>query len=83
MADGIWVIAAAIPWKVILDGLGVDLSYFAITVILSVVTILYTFIGGITAVVWVDVVQMLLYVVGGLIAIIIRVSSIGTGWLGE
>ena len=50
MADGIRVLAAAIPLKLILDGLGVDLSYFAITVILSVVTILYTFTGGITAV---------------------------------
>ncbi len=83
LADGIRVLAAAIPLKVILDGLGVDLSYFAITVILSVVTILYTFIGGITAVVWVDVVQMLLYVVGGLIAIMVVASSIGMDWLGQ
>ncbi|WP_281255318.1 sodium:solute symporter family transporter [Brachybacterium massiliense] len=82
MADGIRVIAAAIPLKVILDGLGVDLSSFAITVILSVVTILYSFIGGITAVVWVDVVQMLLYVAGGIIAILIVASSIGIDWLG-
>ena len=77
LADGIRVLAAAIPLKVILDGLGVDLSCFPITVILAVVTILYTFIGVITAVVRVDVVQMLLYVAGGLIAIVIVVSSIG------
>lgn len=83
LADGIRVLAAAIPLKVILDGLGLELSYFAITVILAVVTILYTFIGGITAVVWVDVVQMLLYVAGGIIAIIVVASAIGTGWLGE
>ena len=72
LADGIRVLAAAIPLKVILEGMGLDLSYFVITVILSVVTILYTFIGGITAVVWVDVVQMLLYVAGGILAIIVR-----------
>src|SRR5690606_5927994 len=83
LADGIRVLAAAIPLKVILDGLGIDLSYFVITVILSVVTILYTFIGGITAVVWVDVVQMLLYVAGGLIALVVVASTIGTDWLGE
>ena len=83
LADGIRVLAAAIPLKVILEGLGVDLSYFAITVVLSVVTILYTFIGGITAVVWVDVVQMLLYVLGGILAIIVVVTTVGTGWLGE
>lgn len=82
LADGIRVLAAAIPLKVILDDLGVDLSYFAITVILSVITILYTFIGGITAVVWVDVVQMLLYVAGGIIAILIVASSIGLERLG-
>ena len=58
LADGIRVLAAAIPLTIILDGLGVDLSYFANTVILSVVTILYTFIGGITAAVWADVIQM-------------------------
>ena len=83
LADGIRVLAAAIPLKVILDGLGVELSYFTITVILSVVTILYTFIGGITAVVWVDVVQMLLYVAGGIIAIIVVAGTTGIGWLGE
>ncbi len=83
LADGIRVLAAAIPLKVILDGLGVELSYVTITVILSVVTILYTFIGGITAVVWVDVVQMLLYVAGGIIAIIVVAGTTGIGWLGE
>lgn len=83
LADGIRVLAAAIPLKVILEGMGLDLSYFVITVILSVVTILYTFIGGITAVVWVDVVQMLLYVAGGILAIIVVLSTVGSGWVGD
>src|SRR5699024_2120128 len=83
LADGIRVLAAAIPLKVILDGLGLDLSYFVITVILAVVTIVYTFIGGIRAVVWVDVVQMLLYVAGGLLSIIVVATTTGMGWLGE
>lgn len=47
------------------------------------VTFLFTVIGVVTAVVWVDVVQMLLYVTGGLIAIVLIASSIGTSWLGE
>ncbi|WP_193105926.1 sodium:solute symporter [Brachybacterium sp. FME24] len=83
LADGIRVLAAAIPLKVILEGLGVDLGYFAITVILAVVTIAYTFIGGITAVVWVDVIQMMLYVVGGIAAILVVASTTGLGWLGD
>lgn len=83
MADGVRVLAAAIPLKVILDGLGLHTSYFVIIVVLAVVTILYTFIGGITAVVWVDVAQMLLYVLGGLLSLVVITSAIGGGWLGE
>lgn len=79
-ADGIRVLAAAIPLKVILDGLGVHTSYFVIIVVLAIVTIIYTFIGGITAVVWVDVAQMLLYVVGGLLASIVICGHIGGSW---
>lgn len=71
LADGIRVLAAAIPLRIILDGLGIHTNYFTIIVVLAVVTILYTFIGGIRAVVWVDVTQMFLYVVGGLIAIVV------------
>lgn len=83
LADGIRVLAAAIPLKIILEGLGLDVSYFVIIVILAVVTILYTFLGGLTAVVWVDVVQMLLYVAGGILTIIVVASTTGMGWLGE
>src|SRR5699024_10023531 len=36
LADGIRVLAAAIPLKVILDGLGVELRYFTITAIIVV-----------------------------------------------
>ncbi|MCT1557783.1 sodium:solute symporter [Helcobacillus massiliensis] len=81
LADGVRVLAAAIPLKVILDGLGVHASYFVIIVVLALVTILYTFIGGIRAVVWVDVAQMLLYVVGGIIALVVVTSAIGGSWL--
>lgn len=81
LADGVRVLAAAIPLKVILDGRGVHASYFVIIVVLALVTILYTFIGGIRAVVWVDVAQMLLYVVGGIIALVVVTSAIGGSWL--
>ncbi len=83
MADGIRVLAAAIPLKLIFAGIGIDTSYFTIIVVLSLVTILYTFIGGIRAVVWVDVAQMLLYVLGGLLAVIVVTRDIGWSWLSE
>lgn len=83
LADGIRVLAAAIPLRIILDGLGIHTNYFTIIVVLAVVTILYTFIGGIRAVVWVDVTQMFLYVVGGLIAIVVISADTGGGWFTE
>lgn len=83
LADGIRVLAAAIPLNVILAGMGLDVSYFTIIVVLAVVTIVYTFIGGIKAVVWVDVVQMFLYVAGGVLSIIIIWATIGGGWFAE
>lgn len=81
LADGIRVLAAAIPLKFVFAGLGLDLSYFTIIVVLSVVTIAYTFIGGIRAVVWVDVAQMVLYIAGGLLTIAVVTGTDGIGWV--
>ena len=81
LADGIRVLAAAIPVSVILTGLGIQTNYFTIIVVLAIVTILYTFIGGIKAVVWVDVMQMFLYVGGGILSIIVISAATGGGWL--
>ena len=81
LADGIRVLAAAIPVSVILNGLGIQTNYFTIIVVLAIVTILYTFIGGIKAVVWVDVMQMFLYVGGGILSIIVISAATGGGWL--
>ena len=69
LADGVRLFAAAIPMKVILSGIGIDLSYFVIIAVLGIVTVAYTFVGGIRAVVWVDVMQMFIYVAGGIAAL--------------
>ncbi len=81
LADGVRLFAAAIPMKVILDGLGVDLSFFAIIAILGLVTVAYTLVGGIRAVVWVDVLQMSLYVVGGVVALVFITTSLDVNFL--
>ncbi|MDQ4084553.1 MAG: sodium:solute symporter [Actinomycetota bacterium] len=83
LADGVRMFAAAIPVKVILEGFGVSLSFFWIIVVLSIVTVLYTYIGGIRAVVWVDVFQMALYVSGGVLALIVILGTTGSGFLGD
>ncbi|MBO0873250.1 MAG: sodium:solute symporter [Pseudonocardia sp.] len=69
LADGVRMFAAAIPVKAILAGLGVDVSFFWIIVVLSLVTVAYTYVGGIKAVVWTDVIQMALYIAGGAAAL--------------
>ncbi|MEM8600058.1 MAG: sodium:solute symporter [Bacteroidota bacterium] len=69
LADGVRLFATAIPLKVVADAAGFSLSYAAIIAAIGVVTIAYTFVGGLRAVVWVDVVQMMLYIGGALLAI--------------
>ncbi|MQA62663.1 MAG: sodium/solute symporter [Actinophytocola sp.] len=81
LADGVRLFAAAIPMKVILDAYGLNVSYFAIIAVLGGATVIYTFIGGIRAVVWVDVLQMGLYVVGGVIALIFISNAVDGNFL--
>jgi solute:Na+ symporter, SSS family len=83
LADGVRLFATAIPIKVILDGYGIDASYWQVILVVAAVTILYTYIGGIRSVVWVDVVQMGLYFVGGFIAIAFLLGELPSGFLGQ
>jgi len=72
LADGVRLFASAIPISIILRLAGVpisDLNIYLISIlIISAVTLLYTYAGGIKAVVWMDVMQMGVYVAGALLA---------------
>jgi len=83
LADGVRLFATAIPLKVIADTAGLETSYFQIILVIGVVTALYTLVGGIKAVVWMDVVQMLLYVGGALVAIGFLFGDVPSGWWAE
>ncbi len=83
LADGVRLFATAIVLRIILLGYGYDLSYFQIIFVVAAVTVVYTYIGGIRAVVWVDVAQMLLYFVGGLIAILFLLGQVPPGTIGD
>ncbi|MEG9436072.1 sodium/solute symporter [Edaphobacter sp. HDX4] len=48
--------------------------------IISALTLLYTFEGGMTAVIWTDVVQMILYIAGTVVAIITLGTHVPGGW---
>ena len=70
LADGVRVYAGAIPLAVLARWYGPDgalppWNVPAAIVVMSLVTLLYTWHGGLKAVVWVDVMQLGVYVAGG------------------
>ncbi|MBN1300965.1 MAG: sodium:solute symporter [Melioribacteraceae bacterium] len=69
-ADGVRLFATAIPLKLMLD-----ISYPAAIVIIAAVALLYTYVGGVKGVIWVDVVQMFVYLGGAAIAILFLLSN--------
>jgi len=74
-ADGVRLFATAIPLKLILD-----IDYSAAILILALVALAYTYIGGVRGVIWVDAIQMVVYIGGALIAAFFLVSSYPGGW---
>ena len=72
LADGVRLFASAIPIAIILRLAQVKVSdlnvYFISILLISAVTFVYTFLGGIKAVVWMDVIQMGIYIGGALLA---------------
>ena len=85
LADGVRLFATAIPIKVIADSAGVSfmgepVSYTQIILLLGIITAIYTMVGGIRAVIWIDVVQMALYLLGGLFCCILLLSELPDNW---
>jgi SSS family transporter len=64
LGDGVRVYAGAIPLALVTGW-----SVPAAIVTMSVITLVYTWFGGLKAVVWVDVIQLAIYVAGGLAAL--------------
>ncbi len=75
LAEGVRVFAISIVVSVVL-GTGDTASIAIITLL----TLLYTFHGGMTAVIWTDVAQMALYVSGALLSFWMVLENIPGGW---
>ena len=75
MAEGVRVFAISLVISIVL-GTGEILSIFLIVLL----TLFYTFEGGMTAVIWTDVVQMTLYVTGAVLSFIVILGKIPGGW---
>jgi len=75
LAEGVRVFAISIVVSIIL-GTGDMLSIIVIVCL----TLFYTFEGGMTAVIWTDVIQMFLYILGALVSFFVILQSIPGGW---
>jgi len=60
LADGVRLFAAAIPLKVI-----TGLDYPTSIAIIAILTLAYTYYGGLKSVIWIDVLQLAVYLTGG------------------
>ena len=77
LADSVRLFATAIPLALITGW-----PYPASIAVIGVLTVTYTYFGGIKAVVWVDVVQMGLYLLGAVVAIVALQLALPDGWSG-
>lgn len=88
LADGVRLFATAIPLAIILRlggafaGWGDFEIYLLSITAISVITLIYTLVGGIKAVVWMDVMQMAVYIGGALLAIGIMIGDLPAGLSG-
>ena len=76
LAEGVRVFAVSIVVAIILHTGGPATS----VVVITVLTIFYTFEGGMTAVIWTDVVQMIMYVLGAGVSLFVLAGRIPGGW---
>ncbi len=75
LAEGVRVFAISIVVSIIL-GTGDMLSI----VVIVCLTLFYTFEGGMTAVIWTDVIQMFLYILGAIVSFVVILQAIPGGW---
>lgn len=75
LAEGVRVFAISIVVSIVL-GTG----EIASIVVIMCLTLFYTFEGGMTAVIWTDVVQMFLYVGGAIVSLFVMLGQIDGGW---
>lgn len=75
LAEGVRVFAISIVISIIL-GTG----EIASIILIVCLTLFYTFEGGMTAVIWTDVIQMLLYIGGAILSFFVILGEIPGGW---
>jgi SSS family transporter len=75
LAEGVRVFAISLVISIVLGS-----GEIASIALITVLTLVYTFEGGMTAVIWTDVVQMSLYVAGAALSFFVILGKIPGGW---
>ena len=77
LGQSVRVLVAAIPLKVVT---GMNIEWCII--VIGIFAIGWTLMGGMRTVIWTDVMQFLLFVIGGVIALFWLINGISGGWTG-
>ena len=86
LADGVRLFATAIPLAVLLrfggayEGWSDFQLYVMAIMVITLITLLYTYLGGIKAVVWMDVIQLGVYLGGAVLAGVLLIQALPEGW---
>ena len=86
VADGVRLLLTAFVLAAVYaafsGGAGVETAVVASILVLGTVMILFTFFGGMEAVIWIEVVQLGIYVAGAIAAAVVLLEKIPGGWEG-
>lgn len=74
-ADGVRLFATAIPLKLMLN-----IDYPLAVAIIALITLVYTYTGGMKGVIWVDVMLMFIYLGGAILSVIYLLNLVPGGW---
>ena len=86
LATGVRLFTTAIPLAIIFRAYRIftgypDIFVYAIAIlVITIFTFIYTYTGGIRAVIWTDVLQMFIYIGGASLALCIMLSHLPNGW---
>lgn len=75
LGDGLRLFLAGLALEKVL---GLELN--ACIIVIGIATILYTYFGGMKAVIWSDCLQLVIYMTGGVVALILLVGNFPDGW---
>jgi SSS family solute:Na+ symporter len=80
LAEGVRVTAISLVISIVLSSVTAGVGEKTSIAVVLALTLVYTYEGGMTAVIWTDVIQMFLYVAGAVISFFVILREIPGGW---